>query len=166
MTVDEEQVFQSIRMALEARGWSILAGQAARGSTDLPVVQARVGTTKGSKGAFKPDLVVSKAGYLLVLELKPRFSQADVAKCATLANCDRLVDSLLVDLSSRRRWPTDRVGRPQRPTQFLTGVAYQGLPVQLQQSVCFAMSSTVGNWTTLMPSAVPIDSSLIISLSI
>ena len=129
----------------------MLAGQAARGSTDLPVVQARIGSMKGSKGALKPDLVASQAGYLLVLELKPSFSISDVEKCAELAGSQPLIDSLLVDLASRKRWLIDASGRPERPRHFLTGIAYQGEVRQLDHSVCFALSAPTDRWSTCLP---------------
>jgi hypothetical protein len=163
---DEELVFQSIRLALEAYGWSMIAGQAARGSTDLPVVQARLGSMKGSKGALKPDLVASKDGFLLVLELKPSFSIADVEKCGELAGSQPLIDSLLVDLSSRRKWPCDNSGQPVRPRHFLTGVAYQGEARQLERSVCFALSVSEHRWSICLPRAPMLSADLVTSLSI
>ena len=166
MKVDEEQVFQLIRAALEAKGWRMLAGQAARGSTDLPVVQARIGSVKGSKGALKPDLVASRGNDLLVLELKPSFSDSDVKKCAKLATSETLIESLLEDLSSRRKWPVDVSGRPKRPRHFLTGVAYQGVVQQLACSACFARSALDGRWTTRLPSDHSLNGDLVTSLSI
>ncbi len=163
---DEEFVFQSIRMALEACGWSMIAGQAARGSTDLPVVQARLGSMRGSKGALKPDLVACKDGFLLVLELKPGFSISDVGKCDELAGSQPLIDSLLVDLSSRRKWPRDISGRSVRPRHFLTGVAYQGEVRQLERSVCFALSASDHRWSTCLPRAPLLNPDLVTSLSI
>jgi hypothetical protein len=163
---DEEYVFQSIRGALEASGWSMLAGQAARGSTDLPVVQARLGSTKGSKGAFKPDLVARKAGYLLVLELKPSFSIADVEKCRELCGNQALIDSLMLDLASRRKWPVDSRGRPAQPLQLLTGVAFQGEARQLDYSVCFALCASSRRWSTRLPRLQTLSDDLVTSLSI
>ncbi len=164
--VDEEFVFQSIRTALEARGWSMIAGQAARGSSDLSVVQARIGSMKGSKGALKPDLVACKGGFLLVLELKPGFSKSDVEKCAKLAGSQPLIDSLLVDLSSRKKWPNDISGRPVRPRSFLTGVAYQGEVRQLERSVCFALSKSDHRWSTCLPRTPMLSRDLVTLLSI
>ncbi len=163
---DEEFVFQSIRMALEACGWSMIAGQAARGSTDLPVVQARLGSMKGSKGALKPDLVACKDEFLLVLELKPCFSISDVKKCDKLADSQPLIDSLLVELSSRRKWPCDISGQPVRPRHLLTGVAYQGEVRQLERSVCFALSVSDHRWSTCLPRAPFLSPDLVTSVSI
>ena len=163
---DEEDIFRSIRIALENRAWCMLAGQAARGTTDLPVVQARIGSIKGSKGALKPDLVASKDGYLLVLELKPGFSSSDVEKCRELASSQPLIDSLLADLVSRRKWPVDASGQPIQPRHFLTGIAYQGEVQQLAHSVCFALSATDQRWSTLLPSSQLLCDDLVTSLSI
>jgi len=164
--VDEEFIFQSIREALEIRGWCMLAGQAARGSTDLPVVQARVGSMRGSKGALKPDLVAAIAGHLLVLELKPGFSTSDVDKCNELASSQALIDSLLTDLASRRKWPFGSSGQPERPRCFLTGIAYQGEVQHLEHAVCFALSESNQRWSTRLPLLKPLSADLITSLSI
>jgi hypothetical protein len=163
---DEEYVFQAIRAALERCGWCMLAGQAARGSTDLPVVQARIGSMKGSKGALKPDLVARKQDYLLVLELKPCFSSSDVEKCRELASSEPLIVSLLADLVSRRKWPVDASGLPLTPRRFLTGIAYQGEPQQLELSVCFALSATSQRWSTRLPLSTPLCDELVTSLLI
>jgi hypothetical protein len=161
---DEEFIFQTIRAALERQGWRMLAGQAARGSTDLPVVQARVGSMRGSKGALKPDLVACRGDYLLVLELKPCFSNSDVEKCRELASSEPLIASLLGDLASRRKWPVDARGLPRMPRHFLTGIAYQGEPRQLERTVCFALSAENQRWTTLLPLSTPLRADLVTSL--
>jgi hypothetical protein len=117
-------------------------------------------------GALKPDLVASKDDCLLVLELKPRFSKVDVEKCRELASNQPLINSLLDDLASRRKWPVDTSGLPFPPRCFLTGVAYEGEVRQLEHSACFALSAKSQRWSIRLPLSVPLCDDFVTSLLI
>ena len=166
MNVDEELLFIKLREALESKGWKVIAGQAARGSTDLPVVQARLSTDKGSKGAIKPDIVATRTGSLMTVELKPSFDRRDVAKCNLLMNSPELIQSLLMDLVSRRLWNKDDIGNPLTPTLFLTAVGYSGDPVAIEQTVCFAFNVSTQKWHVKIPEKFLLITHVVTSLEI
>ena len=151
MTNSEESIFKYFRLELERLGWVVVAGQAARGSTDLPVVQARIGSSRGSTGAIKPDLIATRADALLVVEIKPGYSSSDVEKCSRLANSQPLQKYLISELADRNLWQLNLQGNPIAPNPFLTAIAYAGLPQQLNVSACFAMNNRTRIWHSKLP---------------
>lgn len=80
--LSEEEVYNGTKRFLKKSGFTLLAGQPPRGVDHLPVVEIKSGTniTKGSKDAFKPDLVAFNDKSILIIECKPTFNLDDVNK--------------------------------------------------------------------------------------
>lgn len=78
----EDEVYIGAKALLRSHGWTILAGQPPSGSNHLPVVEVKWSgrAGKGSKGAYKPDLIASKAGVFMLVECKPDHNEADAEK--------------------------------------------------------------------------------------
>ncbi len=91
--MNEEAVFTQTRRILNSLRWEIVGGQPPGGSHNIPVIEIkdpdRVG--KGSKGAFKPDIVAYRDGTWILVEAKPRYSNSDRLKLlGIIAHSNRL----------------------------------------------------------------------------
>lgn len=79
--LSEEEVYNGAKRWLRKNGFSILAGQPARGVDHLPVIEIKQPTgDKGSRDAYKPDLVAYKDEKFYIIECKPGFDNGDLAK--------------------------------------------------------------------------------------
>lgn len=80
--VREEAVYIAAKRWFRANYWSIIAGQPPSGCDHFPVVEIKDPEKRelGSRGAFKPDLIVIKDRTILVTECKPQHSDADAEK--------------------------------------------------------------------------------------
>ena len=81
MLLSEEEVYNGAKRWLRKNGFTVLAGQPARGVDHLPVIEIKQPTgDKGSKDAYKPDLVAYKDGCFYIVECKPGFDNGDLEK--------------------------------------------------------------------------------------
>lgn len=90
----EDLIHVAVRRFVRARGWTPIAGQYPNGSDDeLPALYivdptvARDNSPDPRRHAADkqvPDLVAYKAGIMLLIEMKPRFSAEDEAKLIDL----------------------------------------------------------------------------------
>lgn len=78
----EDEVYFHTKSVLEQNGFVILGGQPPRGTDIYPVVEIKDANNdaRGSRGSFKPDLVVASESTILIVECKPSFSIKDVEK--------------------------------------------------------------------------------------
>ena len=77
----EEEVYNGAKRWLRKNDFIILAGQPARGVDHLPVIEIKQPTgDKGSKHAYKPDLVAYKDDIFYIIECKPGFDEGDNEK--------------------------------------------------------------------------------------
>lgn len=88
----EEEVYNGTKNWLLNNGFSILAGQPPRGVDHLPVVEIKNPTgEKGSRDAYKPDLVAYKNEIFFIIECKPKYDSGDDIKLHNvLSSQDRL----------------------------------------------------------------------------
>lgn len=92
----EDVIHVALRRYLKKMGWSLIAGQYPNGSDDeLPPLNIMDPTLarddspdhrRHSKNKFVPDLVALKDRILLIIEMKPRYSQSDADKLTSLFN--------------------------------------------------------------------------------
>lgn len=74
----EEEVYNGTKNWLLNNGFSILAGQPPRGVDHLPVIEIKNPTgEKGSRDAYKPDLVAYKNEVFFIIECKPKYDFGD-----------------------------------------------------------------------------------------
>lgn len=88
---DESLVYYRAKEFLITLGWLPIAGEPAGGSDHLPRIEIRdpAHTGKGSKGAYKIDLISVKESKLLLTELKVSFSESDVRKLNEITSARR-----------------------------------------------------------------------------
>lgn len=89
----EEEVYNGTKRWLTQNGFMVIAGQPAKGVDHLPVIEIKLTSKKrGSKYAYKPDLVAYKSGKFYIIECKPRFNKGDLEKVnQVLSSTERLV---------------------------------------------------------------------------
>ena len=100
----EEEVYNGTKRFLKDKlGYHILGGQPPRGVNHLPVIEVKSGTNldKGSRGAYKPDLIAFNQGVFLIVECKPTYCQADVDKLEEILQSDKRLNSLFAELKQR-----------------------------------------------------------------
>ena len=89
MSLSEEEVYLGAKRWLIQNGYSVLAGQPARGNDHLPVIEIKQPTgEKGSRNAYKPDLVAFKDGSFYIIECKPEFNRDDLEKIRSILSSD------------------------------------------------------------------------------
>ena len=88
----EEEVYNGTKNWLLKNGFSVLAGQPPRGVDHLPVIEIKNPTgEKGSRDAYKPDLVAYKNDEFHIIECKPKYDLGDDIKLhKTLSSPERL----------------------------------------------------------------------------
>lgn len=106
----EDFIHYWIRKYFVLKGWRLLAGQYPNGSDDLPplnVVDPEMARDQSpdprrhSEHKKVPDLVVEKERRVIILEVKPGYDQADVAKLRCLIEKRR--DDLVLALRRLNR---------------------------------------------------------------
>lgn len=111
----EEAVYLGTKNWLKSHGYTVLAGQPARGTDHLPVIEIKSPTgKKGSKFSYKPDLFAFKDGYFYVIECKPSFNYGD---------CEKIWDVLQDDIRSNALYEEADQYR------LLSKVDYRGNPI-------------------------------------
>lgn len=96
--MNEGEVYFYLKKFLVDRGWEPLAGEPPGGSNNIRRVEIRDKNWKeiGSKGSYKVDLIFFKDKTLLLIEIKPKYSQSDVNKLNEILSerLDKLYDAL------------------------------------------------------------------------
>lgn len=91
----EEQVYLGTKKWLIKQGFRVLAGQPARGTDQLPVIEIKQSLgNKGSKNSYKPDLFVYGLGTFYIIECKPAFDYSDCEKIWDILNSVNRIDAL------------------------------------------------------------------------
>ena len=132
-TPNETQVFIAIKDFLIENDWRLLGGQPPSGTDHLPVIEIRdpLFKGKGSKGSFKPDLIAWKDRLLMVLELKPSYSQSDRRKINLVLQSPDRINSLWESLIERNidLGPEGMVAVARHGSKVVGGLGYGGEPV-------------------------------------
>lgn len=70
----EDEIYLATKIWFQENGFVVLAGQPPNGCDNIPTIEIKdiSNKAKGSKGAFKPDLVFASFNYLILVECKPR----------------------------------------------------------------------------------------------
>lgn len=102
MTVEME-LYISLKKYLKQQGWSLLGGQPPSGTDHLPLIEIKnqIGEAKGSKFSFKPDLVAYLERQILVVEIKPRFSQSDLKKLQEFSSVESRQNAFWSEIQTR-----------------------------------------------------------------
>ena len=88
----EDEVYLATKNWFRKNGFIAIAGQPPNGCDNIPTIEIKdlANTSKGSKGSFKPDLVIANINYLILVECKPLDDRDDEVKLLEVdSNKDR-----------------------------------------------------------------------------
>ena len=159
MSLTEGEVYLGAKRLLQNHGWTVLAGQPPSGLNHLPAVEIKWEGREGigSEGALRPDLIAADAPRLLLVECKPRHSNADAQKLRSVLGDPERIDALLSELAQRRLF--DRAGLPRDPERWEGGIfgalAHSG-PVRRQDDLwIISVRGRDGGGELLKPTSLP-----------
>lgn len=103
MILDEEHVYTGTKRFLKNNGFLILAGQPPRGVDHLPVIEIKDPSfvDKGSKNAYKPDLVAFKNNNFFIIECKPQYDLGDYDKLKSILSSNERLHAFYNELTQR-----------------------------------------------------------------
>lgn len=103
MSLDEERVYAGTKRFLKNNGFLVLAGQPPRGVDHIPVIEIKdpnfIG--KGSRNAYKPDLVAFKNNNFYIIECKPQYDLGDYHKLKSILSSDERLHAFYNELTQR-----------------------------------------------------------------
>lgn len=131
MRLTEEEVYNGAKRWLQQNGYIVLAGQPARGVDHLPVIEIKLPSgDKGSRDAYKPDLLAFRDGIFYIIECKPAYNDGDRLKVLDVLRSDERLRHLYHELRQYRL--LQRVGYEKSEAKFLQDVdgilAFSGAP--------------------------------------
>ncbi len=102
--MNEDQIYISSKIWFKKNNFIILAGQPPNGSDHIPVIEIKESSNidKGSRGSYKPDLVVQKNNSIIVVECKPRFDKNDQEKLSNIIYSEDRKKELFKELVQRK----------------------------------------------------------------
>lgn len=96
----EEEVYNGAKRWLRKNGFQVIAGQPARGVDHLPVIEIKQPSgDKGSRDAYKPDLVAYKDEVFYIIECKPSFDYGDLEKVNDVLSSTERKKNFFIELS-------------------------------------------------------------------
>ncbi len=153
--LSETDVYLAAKAFLLRTGWALLAGQPPDGCDHLPVVEVKASNRVGigSKGAFKPDLIAARREAILIIEAKPRESDADAEKLRTLLGDTTRTDALYRELVQRRLFVRKGLDISKDEFRGITfgALAHSGAMRQLDDLFLIHVSSRTGSAELLTP---------------
>ena len=132
--LNEAEVFITVRNYLLENNWQVIGGQPPSGTDYLPVIEIRDPSYKGkgSKGAYKPDLLAWHEFNLFIIELKPSFNQPDREKVNEVLRSPERVKSLWESLIQRNISVGDfgQISEVQGKSRVVGGLGYGDTKVE------------------------------------
>lgn len=103
MILDEERVYVGTKRFLKNNDYLVLAGQPPRGVDHIPVIEIKDPnfTDKGSKNAYKPDLVAFKNNKFFIIECKPQYDLGDYDKLNSILSSNERLNTFYNELKQR-----------------------------------------------------------------
>lgn len=129
--LSEEEVYNGSKRWLINNGYAIIAGQPARGVDHLPVIEIKMPSgDKGSRDAYKPDLVAFKDDLFFIIECKPEYNDSDRIKILNILNSEERLYNFYVELKQYQL--LRRVGYGKAVREFYNDIrgilAFSGMP--------------------------------------
>ena len=144
MTLSEDQVYLGTKKWLIANGYVVLAGQPARGTDQLPVIEIKLPTgNKGSRYSYKPDLFAYKDGVFYIIECKPLFNHSDCEKIWGVLDNPERIRALYEEAKQYHLF--DKVGYTGDCSDFangLKGIVAYGPPPHHQDNIIHIVVET------------------------
>jgi len=99
----EDEIYIATKKWFKSYHFEIIGGQPPNGSDNIPVIEIkdRFIKEKGSKGAYKPDLIVINENCLVIVECKPTDSKTDEEKLLKVMNSEIRKKLLFDELMKR-----------------------------------------------------------------
>jgi hypothetical protein len=101
--MNEQEVYRAAKRWFKEHDFLILGGQPPGGTDHHPVIEIKdeIGNVRGSRSAFKPDLLVCNENFFGIVEIKPDYSQQDHDKLELILNSNLRLANLFEELLSR-----------------------------------------------------------------
>lgn len=100
----EDEVYVGTKVWFRNAGFIAIAGQPPNGCDNIPVVEIKDfdNRAKGSKGSFKPDLIIANQDYFIVVECKPLDNADDERKLLEIDSSVNRLKQLYDELIQRK----------------------------------------------------------------
>ena len=124
--MNEDQIYISTKLWFKKNNYIIIGGQPPSGSDTIPVVEIKDKSNqdKGSKGSYKPDLIVKKDNSIVILECKPKFDIGDKKKLLDISDNDQRKKELFIELTQRKLINKDKIIEEIDYSDFLKNIRY------------------------------------------
>lgn len=99
----EDEVYVGTKAWFRKNGFIPLAGQPPNGCDNIPTIEIKEHShrNKGSKGSFKPDLVVANQSFIVLVECKPTDDKQDEKKLLEVLQNEGRLRLLFDELTQR-----------------------------------------------------------------
>ena len=150
MTLREGEIYLGAKKWLQNEDWQVFAGQPPNGSDDIPVIEIKLlsNTDKGSRGSYKPDLVATKEGSIMIVECKPNHSDSDAAKLIEILSSMERKRALFEELEQRKlikKLPIAQQGFDLFHRQVKGMLAHSGRPKEQRELYTLVVKDKIGN---------------------
>lgn len=137
----EDEVYSLTKKWFLARKAVIVGGQPPNGTDRFPVIEIKSGENllKGSRGSYKPDLVVKTDTVLVLVECKPEYSPADVNKLLEVMRSPLRRVALYDELVVRGLLPDSKIRQHSDLSQRLRYCISFGEPVVTSHREIFSL---------------------------
>ena len=100
----EDEIYLLTKGWVIGQKFQILGGQPPNGTDRFPVIEIKSekSLARGSRTSFKPDLVVATSDLLIIVECKPKFDEADIAKLNEISASHTRLRALITEIRQRR----------------------------------------------------------------
>ncbi len=153
MHLREDEVYLGTKSLLAKHGWLLIGGQPPSGCNHLPVIEVKDKrmNERGSRGAYKPDLVAYKNGILMLIECKPKRNLRDIRKLREILADDARKRALLNEIDQRKA--LERVGVEQATSglRIAGAVAHSGKGAAMDDLWTIIIADVSGHGTITEP---------------
>jgi len=144
--MNEEAVYSAAKTWLRLKGWDVIGGQPPSGTDHLPVIEIKNDAVheKGSRGAYKPDLVALKDATIAFIECKPKYDFDDHHKLESILGSHRRLRSAWNEIR-RRNIEAEGLVLAFEDMRFVGILAHDALHTISQQEVVGLLRCSAGN---------------------
>jgi len=121
--MNEEQIYIFSKTWFKKNDFIILGGQPPSGSDNIPVIEIKNinNLQKGSKGSYKPDLILQNKNNIIIAECKPFFNKLDNEKLNNIIFEDKRKETFFIELKQKKLF---KFGLENDLNKFLQGLRY------------------------------------------
>jgi hypothetical protein len=107
----EEEIYIATKAWFKKKDYLILGGQPPGGTDHIPLIEIKDPnySEKGSKGSYKPDLIVGNKENIIIIECKPDYDLGDEKKLKEIINSDERKIMLFKELQQRHLLKNDLI---------------------------------------------------------